>query len=251
MKLAFTISSYRLCDFVHLGLKQLRKLSPESPIFVSDDISPESSGIKSLAERHLAAYDCSRKRRGHFAADAQSLIASLVFAKARECDVAVKVSQRFIFRKPESIEALKGAFGNPEILMVTPGQPKQVNGHNRAAQGFAQFTTLSDVVALRVSAMSPEELLHTYRKRLMTDKAPWGSFLEVLCNDLHGRFGAKSVRLQELTDPVPDQIYLRRYQSTPEDYRKLAGEHGFGGAFDTREWSQIENRHYLCKPKVV
>jgi hypothetical protein len=176
---------------------------------------------------------------------------ALVFAKSQECDVAVKVSQRFIFRRPESIEALRRAFENPEILMVTPGQPKQVNGHNRAAQGFAQFTTLSDVVALRVSAISPEELLHTYRRRLLTDKAPWGSFLEVLVNDLHGRFGEKSLRLDELTNPTEDPVYLRRYQHKPEDYLKLATEHGFGGAFRCDEWSQIENRHYLCRPRVV
>lgn len=251
MKLAFTLSTYRLCDFVHLGLKQLRKLSPESPILVSDDASPESPGIASHASQHCAQYICSKKRRGHFASDFQSLVNALVFAKSQDCDVAVKVSQRFIFRKPDSIEALSKVFENPEILMVTPGQPKQVNGHNRAAQGFAQFTTLSDVVALRVSAISPEELLHTYRKRLITDKAPWGSFLEVLVNDLHGRFGPKSMRMDELTNPQEDPWFLRRYQHTPEDYRKLAGEHGFGGAFNCQEWGNIEGRKYLCKPRVV
>lgn len=251
MKLAFTLSTYRLCDFVHLGLKQLRKLSPESPILVSDDASPESGGISSLANRYCAQYLPTRIRKGHFSGDFQSLVNALVFAKSQGCDVAVKVSQRFIFRKAESIEALKKAFENPEILMVTPGQPRQVNGHNRAAQGFAQFTTLSDIVALRVSAMSPEELLHTYRKRLITDKAPWGSFLEVLVNDLHGRFGEKSLRLDALTTPTEDPIYLRRYQHKDEDYRKLAGEHGFGGEFFTGEWGAREGRKYLCRPRVV
>jgi hypothetical protein len=252
LKLAFTISSYRLCDFVHLGLKQLRKLSPESPILVSDDVSPESRGIASHASQHSAQYTCSAKRRGHFANDFQSLVHSLVFAKSQDCDVAVKVSQRFIFRKPESIDVLRKAFENPEILMVTPGQPKQVNGHNRAAKGFAQFTTLSDVVALRVNAISPEELLAIYRQRLMTDKAPWGSFMEVLCNDLHGsRFAGKTLRMDELTNPQAEPIYLRRYQHKPEDYRNLAGEHGFGGAFRCEEWSVLDGRNYLCKPKVV
>jgi hypothetical protein len=252
LKLAFTISSYRLCDFVHLGLKQLRKLSPESPILVSDDVSPESPGIASHTSQHCAQYICSAKRRGHFANDFQSLVHSLVFAKSQGCDVAVKVSQRFIFRKVESIDALKRAFDNPEILMVTPGQPKQVNGHNRAAQGFAQFTTLSDVVALRVDAISPEELLAIYRKRLMTDKAPWGSFLEVLCNDLHGsRFAGKTIRAEELTNPTEDPVYLRRYQHKPEDYQKLASEFGFGGMFRCDEWGQIEQKKYLCKPRVV
>lgn len=250
MKLAFTISAYRLCDFVHLGLKQIRKLSPDSPILVSDDISPESLGIRSHAEQHLAAYLPSRKRRGHFSGDFQSLVSALVFAQSRGADVAVKVSQRFIFRKPESIEVIQRAFADPNIMVATPGQP-QVNGFNRATKGFGQFTTLSDVVAIRVGAISAEELLHTYRHQLLTDKAPWGSFIEVAINQLHGKFAGRTVKIDELTTPQQDPIFLRRYQASEQDYRNLALEHGWNGRFPVAEWGAMEGRNYLCRPKVV
>lgn len=219
---------------------------------MSDDVSPESPGIAALASQNGAAYLCSPKRRGHFAAAFQSIVNSLVFAKARECDVAITVSQRFIFRKPEGIEAIRRTFENPEICAATPGQPRRVNGENRAAQGFAQFTTLSDVVCIRVGSISPEEFVHMYRHRLLTEKAPYASFIEVAVDDLHSRkFPGKTLKIEELTNPQLDPIYLRRYQHRPEDYRKLASEHGFGGAFTTEEWSMIEKRSYLCKPKVI
>jgi len=250
LKLAFTISAYRLCDFVHLGLKQLRKLSPDSPILVSDDPSPESLGIRSHAEQHCATYDVARKRRGHFAGDFQSLVSALVFAQSRGADVAVKVSQRFIFRKPESIDVIQKAFADPNIMVATPGQPV-VNGFNRATKGFGQFTTLSDVVAIRVGAISAEEMLHMYRQKLLTDRAPWGSFIECAVDSLHSKFAGRTVKMEELTTPRSDPIFLRRYQATEQDYRTLALEHGFGGAFNTAEWGQIEGRKYLCRPRVV
>lgn len=251
MKLAFTISAYRLCDFVHLGLNQLRKLSPDSPILVCDDPSPESLGIRSHAEQHMATYDVARKRRGHFAGDFQSLVSALVFAQSRGADVAVKVSQRFIFRRPESIEAIQRAFTDPNIMVATPGQPV-VNGVNRATKGFGQFTTLSDVVAIRVGAISPEEMLHMYRQKLLTDRAPWGSFIECAVDMLHStKFPGRTVKIEELTNPQPDPFYLRRYQAHEGQYRELALEHGWNGRFPVEEWGAIEGRKYLCRPRVV
>jgi hypothetical protein len=250
VKLAFTISAYRLCDFVHLGLNQLRKLSPDSPILVCDDPSPESLGIRSHAEQHMATYDVARKRRGHFAGDFQSLVSALVFAQSRGADVAVKVSQRFIFRRPESIEAIQRAFTDPNIMVATPGQPV-VNGVNRATKGFGQFTTLSDIVAIRVGAISAEEMLHMYRQKLLTDRAPWGSFIECAVDSLHGKFAGRTVKMEELTNPQADPWFLRRYQATEQDYRNLALADGWNGRFPVEEWGAMEGRKYLCKPRVV
>ena len=251
MKLAFTLSTYRLCDFVHLGLKQLRRLSPESEILVSDDVSPESPGIAALASQNGAAYICSKKRRGHFANDLQSFVYALGFGRDRQADVVVKVSQRFVFRKREAIDAIVQAFENPEICVVTPGRPKVNGSAPKSAQGFGAFTTLSDIIAVRVGVISPEEFLHMYRHRIVTEKTPWASFLECATDDLHRKFAGRTLKLDELTNPTDDPIYLRRYQANSRDYLKLAGEHGFGGAFNCDEWNRIEGRKYLCKPWVV
>lgn len=254
MTAAFTISSYRLADFVHLGLKQLSKLSKESPVLVSDDSSPESGVIKALADGHGASYRGSTKRRGHFSADMQSFVNALVFAEAFGADVAVKVSQRFILRRPEAVAAIIGAFDDPNILVVTPGQPKVGAIGNGRPMGFGAFTTLSDVVAIRVGAVSPTEMLHMYRERLMREKVPWGSFLECLIDEFHHmKFPGKTVKLDAITNHtnIEDPLYLRRYQNGEHQYRALAETHGIGGQFNLGEWGQIEGRNYLCKPLCV
>ena len=253
MKLAFTLSTYRLCDFVRLGLKQLQTLAPGEPILVSDDASPESATIEKMARDAGVAYRCSKIRRGHFAADYQGIVNSVAFAEAAGADVAVKVSQRFVFRKPEAIEVIRKAFSDPAICAATPGQPKQIiSQNNRAAAGFGSFGILSDVVAIRVGSISAAELLAMYKERLVREHVPWKSFIEVAVDDLHSKkFPGRTVKMDELTNPTDDKIYLRRYQCVEQEYRDLAKTHGFNGLYPLSEWSNLERAAYICKPKVV
>lgn len=251
-KLAFTISSYRLHDFVKLGLKQLHRLSPDSPVLVSDDPSPESELIRKTAQEHGASYRAPSKRRGHFSGDFQAIVNSLAFAEAAGADVAIKVSQRFVFRNPESIDVIQKTFSDPNIMVATPGQPRVMPGNGKATHGFGNFSILSDVVMIRVGAMTPMDLLVMYRERLLREKVPWASFIECTIDLLHSdKFPGRTARIQELTNPTSDLIYLRRYQATEQQYRELALSHGFNGVFPLVEWAQIENRNYLCRPVVV
>jgi hypothetical protein len=251
LKLAFTIGAYRLLDFVRLGIKQIQKLSPESPILISDDQSYESIDMAGIAEEHGVNYKCSKIRRGHFSADFQALVSSLSFAEAAGADVAVKISQRTILRKPEAIEAMQRTFADSNICVATPGQPK-VTGGSRASKGFQAFTTLSDIVMIRVGCITPNELLVMYRERLLREKTPWACFIEVAVDDLHHRkFPGRTAKVEELTNPTEDPIYLRRYQAKEHDYRNLAIENGFNGRFPCEEWNAIERRDYLCRPKVI
>lgn len=255
MTIAFTVGSYRLVDFVHLGLKQLRKLVGDSPILISDDSSPESGVIKALSDGHGASYRGSTKRRGHFAGDLQSLVNALAFAEAVGADVAVKVSQRFIFRKPEAIEAITKAFEDPNIVFATPGQPVLAGTFGRPPlNGFGSFTVLSDVIAIRVGCLSPSDLLHKYRSRLLTEKVAWGSFIECMADDIHRNvFPGRTVKIEDLTNQpdMEDSVYLRRYQNTEQQYVNLAAEHGIGGRFMLHEWGSAEGKSYLCKPMCV
>jgi len=253
MRIAFTISSYRLTSFVRLGILQIKSLFPDSPILVSDDPSPESPEIQKTCDELGCAYRGANKRRGHFAGDFQSLVNSLIFAEAIECDVAVKVSQRFIFRKPEAMQVIVDTFDNNNIMAATPGQPK-ITGQTRTASGFGAFTTLSDVVFLRVGAMSAEQLLHLYRGRLIRETVPWASFIECVVDEIHTiMFPGRTKKIEEFTNPNPihDPIYLRRYQASEKMYHELAAKHNMGGIFPLNEWGQIENRDYFCRPAVI
>jgi hypothetical protein len=251
MRFAFTIGAYRLVSFIHLAAVQLRRLVPGVDILISDDPSPETPHIQKLATDLNCSYRGARTRRGHFAADFQSLVNALVFAEACGADVAVKASQRFVFRKPEAIDVLTRAFSNPNILTATPGKPTVLNG-SMPSKGFGQFGTLSDVVAIRVGALSAEQLLHLYRARIIREKVPWASFIECLVDELHSNvFPGRTVKLPELTNPTQDPIYLRRYQANEQQYRDLALSHGFNGLFPLQEWGQIEHQQYLAKPVVI
>lgn len=255
MRIAFTVGAYRLVDFIRLGLAQLSKLSPESPVLVSDDRAAESEQIEKVALEFGAQYRCSRLRRGHFGNDAQSFVHALAFAEAAGADIAVKVSQRFIFRRPEVIAAITDAFADPNILVVTPGQPKVGTLGNGRPMGFGAFSNLSDVVAIRVGCISPTEMLHMYRERLMREKVPWGSFLECLISDFHStRFPGRTVKLEQITNhngTFENPLYLRRYQNGEHQYRDLAATHGIAGQFPLAEWSALDGKNYLCKPLVI
>lgn len=250
LKLAFTIGSYRLVDFIQLGIRQLQKLSSDSCILVSDDVSPESSHIKRIADEHCVNYKCSKIRRSHFAGDFQSLVHSLAFAESAGADVAIKISQRTILRKPEAIDVIQRVFADPNICVATPGQPTPKT-NNRASKGFGAFTTLSDIVMIRVGCMSPQDLLVMYRERLIREKVPWASFIEVMVDSLHSRFNGRTAKIEEFTNPTTDPLYLRRYQASEKDYRELAMTHGTNGRFPCEEWGQIERREYKCRPVVV
>lgn len=250
-KLAFTIGAYRLVDFVILGVKQLQRISPDSPILISDDKSEESKYMELVAEQHGVNYKCSKIRRGHFANDFQSLVHALAFAEAAGADVAVKISQRTILRKPEAIGIIQTVFTDPNICAATPGQPK-VTGGSRAAKGFKAFAILSDIVMIRVGCMSAQDLLVMYRERLIRERTPWGSFIECAVDDLHNRkFTGRTAKVPEFTDQTEDPIYLRRYQSTEQQYRELALSHGINGHYRLDEWNQLERGKYLCRPVVV
>jgi hypothetical protein len=116
-------------------------------------------------------------RRGHFCADYQSLVNSVAFAKLNNADVAIKISQRVILRKPEAIQVIQNTFKDGHICIATPGQPAKTN--NTGTRGsFKAFTTLSDIVMIRADCITPEDLIGMYRERVKRERAEWGSFIE-------------------------------------------------------------------------
>lgn len=252
MRIAYTISAYRLFNFIKLGVLQLRRLDPEAPILISDDPGPESPGIEQFAKDHGCVYLGARERRGHFGGDFQSLVNAVEFAEANECQVGMKISQRFVFRKIEGLDAFRKSFSDPALMAATPGRPSVTTAHTRDTHGFGAFGTLSDVVAIRVGGISGDGLVQLYRARLHREKVPWASFIECLVDELHSNvFPGRTVKLPEWTNPTEDAIYLRRYQANEKQYRELAKTHGFDGQFPLHEWAYLERSGYLCKPVVI
>lgn len=245
MKIAFTIGAYRLCDFVRLNIKQLQVIAPGCPVMVSDDASPESPHMQAMCHSLGVPIMQSDSRRGHFAGDMQAIVNALAFAESVKADVAIKVSQRLILLDGAADAILK-RFQNPDLKFATPGKP------SNARNGFGNFAVLSDLVCIRVGAIDPQGLINHYRYRITTETVPWKTFIEGFVHSLHANvFPNHSEMMPEFTDVLPSKLYLRRYQSSEDEYRKLAASFGIGGLFPMIEWGAIDGRSYRPNPVIV
>lgn len=258
MKTAVTIGCYRMIPFIHLNVKRHRSLlGQETPILLSDDASKESKTISNLAQTMLCAYVSGERRRSHFSGDMQAFINALVFAKQHGAEIAVKISQRVIPVLPRFYEVMFRAFEDPSVEVVMPGQmkPRQIARPNN--RFYLKFGSLTDVVAMRVSAVDPVELANFYRTRVQSSSEHLKSLVELTWGDLLAdKFSLSKHRLlDEWTNMVPNQpkIYLRKSQATPGEYKKVAQMEGLPDyVFDLREWGQIEKgQHYMMRPTIV
>lgn len=255
MKFALTIGAYRLLDFIHLGICQLQKVFPGEPILVSDDQSERSPHIAELATKLGATYAGSNSKRGHFSGDLQALLNAVQFARAHECEWAVKVSQRFIFKNPAARQCLLEGLSSPSVVFGLPGRLDPKTLRPFAAHGFTKLPCQTDLLVLRVDGVDPEVILSDYRKKMENiHYAPHGTFIEGLASDLfHGRFKDRATILHDFTAHLPGReggdLYLRRNQNHDYDYRALAREHGINGDFNLEEWAQLEKRGYWPYPR--
>lgn len=211
--------------------------------------------MERLAEELECDYICPDKRRSHFSGDFQSFINGLVFALEIGADIVLKLSQRCIPVLPEFRTAMERAFEDDRCMVVLPGQlnPQQIA--RPGARFYRKFGLLTDIVAMRSDAISPEELLRVYRERNRGKPAEsfsettWGFLLEQ-------KFGGHRHRLlDEWThhQPGKPKLYLRKSQSSASDYQQVALMEGLKEFnFDLREWIQIETRNgYKPKADVV
>lgn len=255
MKFAVTISSFLFGDFVEMNILMTRHVfGQDVSILVSDDRSVNSDKIEAVASKYGVAYDCSRVQRGHFANDLQGIVNSLVFAKASGCEIAVKVSFRFIFLDPTLLDVFTDRFTNHICHIAAPMKVRPGQLIRRESTTFAMVPVLSDVLFLRVSAIEPGELIEIYRRKVTTEKAPHASLIEALVFDLCvSKFKDQSIMLDELSYHQPGQKhrFLRKAQNIQMEYLDTARRIGITGAFDCREWRDILGVHYFPKPRAI
>lgn len=255
MRFGICISSFLMPDFVEMNVIQTRKVfGDDTPILISDDRSINSDKIEAVASKYGVAYDCSRVQRGHFANDLQGIVNSLVFAKASGCEIAVKVSFRFIFLGPTLLDVFTDRFTNHICHIAAPMKVRPGQLIRRESTTFAMVPVLSDVLFLRVSAIEPGELIEIYRRKVTTEKAPHASLIEALVYDLCvSKFKDQSIMLDELSYHQPSQPhrFLRKSQNHKQEYVDTASKLGLSGAWDTREWNAILGVHYRPRPQSI
>lgn len=253
MKIAACIGSYYLPQFVELNIKALRhSFGGDIPILVSDDPSPASPQVEQIASRNKCEYIGANGRRGHFSGDIQAYINGLKFAEHIEADIMLKISQRVLIVSPVIRSKVEEHFSQPELDVLIPGRPRRerILGH----KGYSAYPFLTDVAAIRASAMPATEFMEAYRHKVRTGTDKHDCFVEFFFAHLLGaRFPGRHAVFNELTDHQPGpRLYLRRYQNSPRDYMEVARRFGIYGQLPLGEWNQLQAKdRYLCKPVCV
>lgn len=82
--------------YIHLHLESWRKLYPQIPLLVHDDHSPQSQELAALCKEYGADFVASPVRRGHQAGDLSVYLHGLEWARDKNLDLLVKMSQRWV-----------------------------------------------------------------------------------------------------------------------------------------------------------
>lgn len=252
MRLAFTIGSYAMPQFVELQILSIRRFfGPDCPILVSDDKSEETPRVQALAAKYGASFYTSKIRRHHFAGDMQAVINAIAFAKSTGSDIAVKVSQRLVLVSSRLNGLIYSHFQDPKCLILLPGRPA---AHKLRSKGFSKYPFLTDVLMFRAAEIDPDFLRTHYESRWKNGKHYFDGFVEfainhLLTTDWAGRFHV----FNELTehDRSTERIYLRRYQNVPGEFERYARKLGITHSnWQTEEWRVLERGSYSPQPKA-
>lgn len=227
MRFAITIGSYMLADFVELNVLQCRHVfGPDVPILISDDISKNSPEIRDLAER-LNVHHVAGGPRGHFAGDIAAGINSLSFARQMGADLALKLSLRLMLVDPIAADILSNHFASPNIWLGVPGRISAHTIKQAASRFFANFSVLTDIVCVRTDSITPEQLKDRYEHRVRNARNNHDKLIESLwANLLDTHFANHTAFMEEFSMPRNPAIYLRKAQSQPADYERLALDRG-------------------------
>lgn len=255
MNTAIVIGTFSLKSFIRLNILQTKSIFDSSPILLADDRSEHSDEIRRMAEEFECAYCCSKIQRGHFSGDMQAIISGLSFAEQEGADILLKLSQRLIPVLPVFREYVEKPFEDSKINIVVPGRISAGQINLPSSKFFSSFGLLTDVIAIRIGSISPQELLDKYHANFKFGRFSPNVLVEVFFGQLlatHFQNAAYVSSSLGNHNPMEPMAFLRKAQSTPNNYAHLAKLHGIeNGEYDTRELSQIFGRAYLSRPVLV
>lgn len=135
--------------------------------------------------------------------------------------------------------------------------PSQMHKRHLARPGigvYSAFRVLTDCFAWRNGAVDPEMLKEVYTRRAMNKEIEYTATVPEFCWEeiLDTHFKGRAVGVEALSNPPigPDKDYLRKASANHGEYLKAAKRFGVEGEFDLREWKDIEEKRYLCRPIV-
>lgn len=247
LKFCVTIGSCQLVEFVDLNIRAVRHVFGDVPILISDDWSDRTVEVRDLAER-MDVHFTSGGPRGHFAGDCQTAVDGLAFAESQGSDVCIKLSQRFVLCAPAAREIIERYFSDANIDMILPGRVPASTIKRAESRFFSNLSTQSDLVCVRTGKLRPQTLKELYEARVRSGHGRHSTLIEGLFAFIMDvTLAGHVVQAPEFTNPYPgrDPIYLRRCQSEPADYMRIAQELGMSSGWVplVQEWRQLTNSY--------
>ena len=94
--LGVAIGTYGAPAYVALQLEAWRRFYPHIPLLVHDDCSPEGPELQALCREKGASFATTGERHGWSLGDMAAVVAGLDWGRARNLDILVKLSRRFL-----------------------------------------------------------------------------------------------------------------------------------------------------------
>jgi len=246
-EIAVTIGAYKLPDFVRLNIRQLKRLIPDSMILVSDD----ASGLQTVAEEEQVEYTTSEGRMSHCSGDWQAFMNACLWGIQTQSRISLKISQRLIPSHADFLTAIRDPLQTHDI--VIPAGMNKASIARSSATFYSRFPVLTDIVAWRTGAFTPEELMSFYRASVNNRTYKNGHLVEFVWHHFTANHRTlKTYRSPELANRRPGTpILLRKCQATEGEYHALAQQVNLVGSFNLSEWNAIEGKQYMPKSCVV
>lgn len=246
---AITIGSYAMPQFVALNLAWCRRLWPEAPLLVSDDLSIKSHEVREVALKAGAAYSVSSSRRSHSMGDVQAFHHAAAFGQ-KSGRWALKLSQRFIPLDGFQHELTRSATDSLHEGAVA-FLPGRIHSRTMARGGlpYGAFGMLTDCVLFNPAVITPEVIWYAHERGYEGHRN--NLYAELVWGRITGDHPGKVFPLDWLANWRRPFIYLRKASCNAQDYLDAAGVVGVKGMWDTREWNRIEGKDYQCVPKKI
>lgn len=245
MRFALSIGSFQLFNFVRLNVAFARRVfGDDAKIVIYDAPSDESPRIKALADEYGCWYITERVNRNHFAGCAQNSLTAIMFAQMHDCDIGIKLNQRTVLLSPEIPKLLELEFRDPQVTLVTPGQPPKDSILDDGSAFHSRFPFGVDVLCFRANAWDAQGVADRYRAQWTSPTADrYSVYTETFWANESKRLGPAHRKVDWLTAHTPGEPfkYLRKIQNTEPHYNDAAVAIGLpAGQFVCAEWSKIK-----------
>ena len=207
------VGTFAAVPYVHLHLEAARRFEPGLPLLVHDDRSPHLARLRKLAEEYGCECVSTVRRKSHSYGDMAAFSAGLRWAEARDVELLVKFSRRFVPLYSWSLDLQRLA---RRLQYATYSSPC-------TAHGFG-FGFRTECLALHVPAwLSTDALLQIKRRGARGGDILVEAFLHDLSHRVHASTQCEQNRRpEELFPPAGASRRVRRLV----DRRHLQGNCG-------------------------